>query len=439
MKTFFAISALVCLAMYLGAVVTSQTPTDPNVVRLRWVTDTNPARKAQLELFNRLDSKIQVFIDPNTTGDPSKLIVQCATGVGPDIMDLDAPRLQMMVSAGVLLDLTPYAESMGFGVDQTFPAIQNDLMVDGRQYAFPCNVSSNAVIFNKAIFDDHGVPYPRADWTYDDFSKACQAIINNPSKSGKTHMAVANVGGFSMFMDLFAGRGGRLFTPNGRRSALNSEAAIGAAQQYSDFLYCDKIIPTPTEIAAMSSQGGFWSGTINLFSSGQSAMMFLGRFYIVQVPNSPDLKGELGSVTVPHQGKMPSRTFCGARSAAINVKSPHRLAALKFLQFLASNTYSQAIIEDGDGLPPSPAVATSGEAMVNSMVGDASFHQAFLDSMKQATSLDTSPYIDTAEMLRWLQETIDKIENRLVKPDVAFKALSDQVDRRIAENIQRRG
>ena len=38
------------------------------------------------------------------------------------------------VKAGLLLDLTPYAETMGFGPDKPYPSLRDGLSVEGKQY-----------------------------------------------------------------------------------------------------------------------------------------------------------------------------------------------------------------------------------------------------------------------------------------------------------------
>ncbi len=438
MKHIFAFCALAFVGMYLYAVLTVQRTEVPGVVPLRWATDANPARSVQTALFNRLNPGLSVTVDPNPAGDPSKQIVQCATGTGPDLIDTGHEALETLVGAGILLDLTPYAKTMGFDTSRTYPAIEGSLKVEGRQYSFPCNVSSNAVLYNKRIFDDHGVPYPKPGWTYDDFIRTSKMLIEHPSRSGQKHLAVANWLSIWFVGDLLVGNGARLFTPDGLHSALDSHEARAAMQSYFDMMHVHHILPTPADAAAMSSQGGWGSGGLNWFSGGKAAMILIGRWYIVQVPNYPELKGNLGAVPLPKVGDRPSSGVAYTRAAGINVKSPHWRESLRFLQYLASPEYGKVIVEDGDAQPPNPRLAESGQALVNEMVPDAAFHQAFVDSIKNARSLDYSPFIDASEVSRWIQETIEKVENRLLPPDQALRTLAAQIDERIRLNLERR-
>lgn len=172
MKHVFALLLLLFISLYIIAEATLERAQNPDIIRLRWATDPNPARKIQSSLFSEMYPGLDVVVDPGLGGDQTKLIVQCATGTGPDIIDTYS-QYQMwgLVQAGLLLDLTEYGVEMQFSPEYTFSTVREALMVEGKQYRFPCNIDADGVIYNRAIFDDHGVPYPKKDWTYQDFIK----------------------------------------------------------------------------------------------------------------------------------------------------------------------------------------------------------------------------------------------------------------------------
>jgi multiple sugar transport system substrate-binding protein len=438
-KQVFGAALLIFIALYVAAESTLERTKDDHIAHLRWSTDDNPARQVQSGAFHRLYPQDAVTVDPGLGGDQTKLIVQCATGTGPDIVDVyDQQQLATLVEAGVLLDLTPYAKQMGFDPAHTYPALGPALMAAGKQYRYPCNVWANCVIYNKRIFDDHSVPYPKQDWTYDDFVAAAKRIRDTPSRSGQQHMPVANWNNIWLYQDLLMGYGGRFFTPDGLISRLDAPEAIAAMQFYSDMMYVHKIIPTAAETAALSSQGGWGSAGINWFSTDRAAMIFIGRWYIVQTPQYPNLKGNLGAVLLPRVGNRPSCGVTDTRAAGINVKSPHWREALHFLQYLASPEYGKVIVNDGDALPPNPDLARTGQDLVNAAVPDPAFHQPFIDAVKRARPLDVSPFIDMSIVARWLKEAVEKVENRIEPPDQAMHSLADQINQLIRQNLERR-
>jgi len=436
MRKIFAAGFALFLLLYAGAELTRDRAAMPGVVTIRWCTDPNPARTVQTTLFHTLNPGIDAVLDP---GARQKLIVQCATGTGPDVIDVfNAQEMVSYVDAGILLDLTDIAKAKGFGIENTYSAVRGSLTVDGRQYRFPCNVSANAVIYNRAIFDDHGVPYPDANWTYDQFIEAGLQILNTPSRSGAKHVPVANAFSRLFLLDLLVGSGGNMFRNQGLLSDLDSPEAIRAMQFYRDLMYRHHIITTPAEAAGMTSQGGWGSGGLNWFSSERAAMIFIGRWYLCQVPNYPALKGKLGSARLPRVGDRPSSGRCDSRAAGINVKSQRREEAIRFLQYLASPEYGRVIVQDGDSMPPNPALARTGMDLTNNVVADPAFHQVFVDALQNARSLDESPFIDPNQMMRWLDERIGLVENDRVTPEAAMRSLAREVNETIRLNLERR-
>ena len=436
MKWVFAGGAAVFLAFYFIAEVTLDRSRKPGVVVLRWSTDDNPARQLQTATFAEMFPGLEAKIDP---GSRQKLVIQCATGAGPDVIDVyNSSQMMSYVEAGILIDLTDYAKEMGFAPENTYPAVRGNITADGRQYRFPCNVWANCVIYNKAIFDDHGVPYPKTGWTYDDLLEIGRKIKSAPSKSGRRHIPVANWLNKLFFEDLLVGCGGKRFSGGGLVSALDSDEAVAAMQLYYDLMHVHGILTTPAEASAMSSQGGWGSGGINWFSTERAAMIFIGRWYLCQAPRFPKLKGKLGAMQLPRVGDRPSAGQCGTRAAGINVKSPHREEALKFLRYLASPEYSRLIVKDGDAMPPNPSLARTGADLVNDAVGEPEFHRCFIEALEVARPLDTSPFIDAVIVDRWMQERIGEVENKLATPEDAMRSLAKEINRKIRLNLDRR-
>lgn len=436
MKYVFAGALILFAALYVAALVTLEGPPDDGNVHLLWFTDPNPARRVQIQLFGQSCPGLTASVD---RGESIKLIVRCATGTGPDVIDVyDQSQLRTYVEAGILLDLTPYARAMGFSPDKTYPAMTEAIQVEGRQYRFPCNVWANCVVYNRQIFDDHGVPYPSKDWTWDDCIEAGKRLRESPSKSGEKHLAIANYNNMWMYEDMLVGYGGRLFAPDGLASRLDSAEAVAAMRLYRDMMHVHQVIPTPAEAAAMSGQGGWGSGGINWFSSGKAAMIFIGRWYLCQVRNWPEVAPHLAAVRLPRVPGRPSQGIADCRGAGVNAKSPHWRESLEFLRYLAGRPYGECIVQDGDSLPPNPELARTGRDLVNEVVPDAAFHQPFVEALENARPLDLSPFIDAGQVDRWLRERIENVENNVEDPEAALRSLADEINKRIRLNLERR-
>jgi multiple sugar transport system substrate-binding protein len=436
MKYLFGGVLALFLTLYAIAELTRDHKAKPGITSIRWCTDPNPARTVQIAAFMKLNPTIEVVLDP---GARQKLIVQCATGSGPDVIDMfNREEMVDYVASGIVLDLTEIAREKGFAPENTYPAVREALVVETRQYRFPCNVGAYGVIYNKAIFDDHGVPYPDANWTYEQFVAAARQILDTPSKSGEKHIPVANWNNRTFFLDLLTGNGGRMFQDQGMRSAFDSPEAIEAMRIYHDLMHKHHALTTPAESSAMSSQGGWGAGGINWFSAERAAMIFIGRWYLCQAPGYPALKGKLGAARLPRIGTRASTGLCGSRAAGVNVKSRHRAEAIKFLQYLAGVEYGALIVRDGDSLPPNPSLAQNGNALTNAFVDDPAFHQVFVDAVNAGRVIDSSPFIAPQQVLRWLDERIGLVENQRLMPMEAMRSLAKEVNETIRLNLERR-
>lgn len=435
MKAFFLGAALLAAILYGIAQATLTRPPDDGIIRMRWATDPNPARTTQLSRFSEMFPHLEVTVDPGLGGDQTKLIVQCATGTGPAIIDLyDHMQMASLVEAGVLLDLTPYAEQMGFGVDRTFESVRDQLMVDGRQYRFPCNIATWNLLYNKRVFDRLGVTYPSDDVDFDELIRIGKALREAAARRGERIIPLTDMN----FLTLLIIFGGNFFQQDGLYSAFDSEAAVAAMQMRHDLMHEHRVIPTTVEAATVSAQGGWGGDSLTWFSGDRAAMLLIGRWYTIQLPQYPGLAERLGVTGLPRVPGLLRMSPIQTRAAGINRNSPYWREALNFLVYLASPEYSELIVADGDGIPPSPFVAQTGEDLVNRFLPDAKLQQAFLDATINARNTNLSNFIENGLVNRLMWEAQGFVDNKLKTPRKALTDLTNEIERTIDINLERR-
>jgi multiple sugar transport system substrate-binding protein len=108
------------------------------------------------------------------------LQTNAAGGDLPDVFNMSQDRFYFYADNGALLDLQPYWDE--YGVDTT---VWGTGLVDpyrwgeaGDLYAGPVNWDTIAIYYNKDMFDAAGLEYPTADWTWDDFAVAAEALTD---------------------------------------------------------------------------------------------------------------------------------------------------------------------------------------------------------------------------------------------------------------------
>jgi multiple sugar transport system substrate-binding protein len=67
-----------------------------------------------------------------------------------------------------LLDLTPFVDESSFPSDDFFPGALDHFRWQGRLYGLPARLSLVLVFYDREMFDQAGLPYPRAGWSWDD-------------------------------------------------------------------------------------------------------------------------------------------------------------------------------------------------------------------------------------------------------------------------------
>ena len=81
-------------------------------VKLVWASDNNPSRADQIAAFNRESPQDRLELDYGNIG-MEKILLQCSSGIGPDIFDIYSDELQTYAESGVLWDVTDPAKSNG--------------------------------------------------------------------------------------------------------------------------------------------------------------------------------------------------------------------------------------------------------------------------------------------------------------------------------------
>ena len=97
----------------------------------------------------------------------------------PDIAYIYGSDLANLAKGDQLLDLSDAIDNGDINWDRFVDAGKEAVTVDDQPRAVPAFIDNLAVVYNKKIFDDAGVPYPTDDWTWDDFLQTA-AELNDP-------------------------------------------------------------------------------------------------------------------------------------------------------------------------------------------------------------------------------------------------------------------
>ena len=314
MKKFLGM--ILVLAMILGCM--SFAAADDTVTLRFWMWDDaqEPAIQAMIDEYvsTHPNVKIEISCQADVSGLNQKIQATIGTTDAPEIFFMNYNLAAEYIPLGIVADLTDY------NIDQSELAagIVGAYTVNGRVYAVAKDTDSYAVFYNKALFDAAGVAYPSDDWTIDDFCETAKALTSDGV------MGYTNSGSDRAYYNFVYSNGGEIYSEDGTKCAINSEAAIEVTQKLMD-LQAAGYMYTGAQLAETSDTVAF--------TSGLAAMTINGSWMISQYAGA--LGDNLGIVELPSgaAGKFSSNHGIGYATTTSN---QHMAETVDFLAYLAT-------------------------------------------------------------------------------------------------------
>ncbi len=143
-----------------------------------WDEKQRPTMEALADAYEKENENVSVKIQltPYKGGEYwTKLEASATGGTAPDVFWINVLHAESYNEGGILLDLTEAAKDLD--VETNFPeALVNAYTLDDKLIAVPKDFDTNALWYNKEIFDKAGVAYPTDDWTFEDLVATAQKL-----------------------------------------------------------------------------------------------------------------------------------------------------------------------------------------------------------------------------------------------------------------------
>ncbi|MBG0771844.1 MAG: sugar ABC transporter substrate-binding protein, partial [Anaerolineaceae bacterium] len=270
--------------------------TGPVVLRLG-TKDSSAAldlHQAVIALYEAENSDILVQLEavPDQNYD-ARLQTMLSADAAPDLIQLADESIPEFVADGDLVALDSYFPS-DFDASVYLPNLLEPGQVDGDQYLLPKSYSTLAIYYNKALFDEAGVPYPEDGWTWDDLLDVALDLTqdldgdNAPDIWG-IQLPADWTTGFEYWV---AAAGGQLVSDNGKEFVgyMDSEAVVNAVTFYADLYNKYRVSPPPTDLE--TAYGGNTE-----FVDGDAAMLIFDRSIEAELLANRNI--DLGVVGLP--------------------------------------------------------------------------------------------------------------------------------------------
>ncbi|QQE11545.1 carbohydrate ABC transporter substrate-binding protein [Planctomycetota bacterium] len=441
MKYIF-LSIFLVLLLATFALLSSYPENNTTTPTLYWVTDANPARKDQVEGFQEWlvkhnhvnddnEPAVQLKLDTANRSD-DKIIIQGVSGIGGDILDTyGGTGIRFLGKIGMLDDVTEHAKANGYDVSQTYAPMKEELMVNGKQYGFPCNVGAQIFWVNKDILEEHNQPIPSLNWTVEEFEKLGKAYIKSANKPGERQK--------NFYMDridlilIYRSMGFSSFNETLTATQYNDERFIKSLRLLHKWTYEDRILPSASDIASFNSQQGYGGANLQLFYRGNYAMIQTGRYALIQLRKFGAMN--LAAVRPPYLDY--PNTVVGTRSAVVYVAGKHKEYAKLFLAYLASEDYNMRIVKTADALPPNPEYTKVEEFLKpKDYPNEWGCHEVFSDAANEiGIGYVYSPYVLRQQMNRYEGDAINAVMSNRMSAEKAASQLQQQVMADIKHNV----
>ena len=120
-----------------------------------WDSDQEPVMKQMAEAYSKENPNVTVKTQLTTWNEYwTKLEASATGGSAPDIITMNVLHVEEYADAGILMDLTDAEKESDLKVHDNFPApLVDGYTVEGKLYGIPKDFDTNAVFYNKEIFD----------------------------------------------------------------------------------------------------------------------------------------------------------------------------------------------------------------------------------------------------------------------------------------------
>jgi len=240
---------------------------------------TQRALERLVDEFNASHPDIEV--DPNSGGVlADEMLTKLTAGLAgdsyPDVAYVFGSDLANIARSDKVQDLTDVVSDPAWRWDDFWPGEREGASVDGRVRAVPSLADNLGIIYNKTLFDEAGVDYPDADWTWEDFRATAKQLTDEGK--GQFGASWPGAGGEDTTWRLWPmiwQQGGDILSEDGTEAAFDSPEAARALELVGDMATEDR------SLFVDSDPNG--ERAIRLFQAGKLAMIEAGPWVLPDV------------------------------------------------------------------------------------------------------------------------------------------------------------
>lgn len=378
----FLVGVLV-LAVLLAIVATPCVARTKVQVSTWWSFETGSPLDALKAAFEAAHPDIEIeYLQIPSSQYYTKVLTMIAGGTSPDVAMLGMDKLGSWVPRGALQELTPYIKEGGYDLNQLFPAVRKAIEFRGGIYALPRDVTTSVVAYNKTLFDQAGVPYPKAGWTRQDFLRMARVLTK--AEGGRT-----TIYGYAFdtfpdgFVDWLYTNGASFINADANRDGLHEPNAIEVLK-FLQGMIKEGIAPSGGQTEAFKYASA-------AFRIQKSAMYVATVGWANSFAKDEKLNWDVAPLPIWAEGMKPA-TRLWVNFWTLPKGSKHPKEAFKVMAFFAGPEGQRIVGETRMGIPAIRDIAY-GKSFLG-LPGAPEHRQVYLDVMQHAIPFPLFPESD---------------------------------------------
>lgn len=306
-----------------------------------------------------------------------KLHMMFASSTAPDVVFMNNLTLPVYADSGVFEPVDSFIDSdKELKKSDFYPQVLNSMKWKGKLYGVPRDISNLLIYYNQDMFDKYKVPYPKNDWTFEDFINTAKKLTKDTNSDGSI-----DTYGFALdkrplfWLPFIWSSGGDTFNDDFSKFTLGSPEAIEGLQAYTDLRNKYHVAPSEKEVGNTK--------TGQLFSQEKIGMQLSGRWSVPTYKTT--IKFKWNVVPFPKM-KKGSVVDVDSSGWCISKKSKNKENAWKLVRFLASQDSIKDFSASGLIVPSRIDVS---KAFINEKIPQNS--KAFIDIIGNGRPTKTTP------------------------------------------------
>lgn len=335
-------------------------------------------------IWNEQNPGIQVTVDRLAEGDDlvTRIITAHEAGNLPDLMQAEYQALPVLVSNGVVADLT--ADVAGVK-DTISEGAWNQVTWDGQTFAIPGDIAPLMLFYREDRFTELGLDVPT---TWEEFAQTAAAVR---AADPASHLTAFSPGDTGWFAGLSQQAGADWWSTEGETWTvdIDSEATQRVATFWGD-LVADGAVTTDATYSA-EWNAALADGTQLAWVSPVWGAAVIGGI-------APDTAGLWRAAPIPQWSSGDDVTgYWGGSSAAIAADTEHYEESVEFLTWLFTSQEATEALVDISGLYPAAVSGQEYAAQTTTpaiLEGQDDFFQLAADAASVARGFTWSPNVN---------------------------------------------